>query len=210
MNTTMVVRTLTGLIVLCLCIIGVMVYKIAFGTSAIVAGETPVSEAPGSAAPPDEALGKFTALGAPRPAPEVTLTAQSGNSVALDSLRGQPVLINFWATWCAPCIAEMPSLVRLQAKLGSLKILAVSEDRQGAAVVDPFVTKNGVEKLAIFLDPKNDVGHAFEVEGLPTSVLIGADGREVATLEGAAQWDSAAMLATLKPYVDGGTAAAER
>jgi thiol-disulfide isomerase/thioredoxin len=210
MNTTMVVRTLTGLIVLCLCILGVMVYKIAYGTPASVASETPVSEAPPSAAPMGEALGKFTVLGAPRPAPEVTLTAHSGNSVALDSFRGHPVLINFWATWCAPCIEEMPSLVRLQAKLAGLKILAVSEDRQGAAVVDPFVAKNGVEKLAIFLDPENDAGHAFQVEGLPTSVLIGADGREVGTLEGAAQWDSAAMLDRLKPYVDGGTAAAAR
>jgi thiol-disulfide isomerase/thioredoxin len=210
MNTTMVVRTLTGLIVLCLCILGVMVYKIAFGTPTIVASETPVSEAPSSAAPTGEALGKFTALSAPRPAPEVTLTAHSGNSVALDSLRGHPVLINFWATWCAPCIEEMPSLVRLQAKMGDLKILAVSEDRQGASVVDPFVAKNHVGQLAIFLDSKNDVGHAFQIEGLPTSVLIGADGREVGTLEGAADWDSAAMLDQLKPYVDGGNAAASR
>jgi hypothetical protein len=83
-----------------------------------------------------------------------------------------------------------------------LTILAVSEDRRGAELVDPFVAKHGVEKLAIYLDAKNEAGHAFAVEGLPTSVLIDREGQVRARLEGAAQWDSDAMVKLLNPYVD--------
>jgi thiol-disulfide isomerase/thioredoxin len=109
--------------------------------------------------------------------------------------------VNFWATWCAPCIKEMPSLARLQAKLGDLAVVAVSEDRRGAEVVDPFVAKLALGKLPIYLDAKNDLGHGFGVEGLPTSYLIDRDGRIVATLEGAAEWDSADMLKRLGTFL---------
>ncbi len=185
-------RAVTGLFVLCLIVLGTLVYHIATERPPTVAERSPSGEP----------LGKFTALSEPRPAPALTLTSDSGASVTLNSLRGRPVLVNFWATWCAPCIEEMPSLLRLQAKLGGLTILAVSEDRRGAELVDPFVAKHGVEKLAIYLDAKNEAGHAFAIEGLPTSVLIDRDGQVRARLEGAANWDSDAMVKLLSPYVD--------
>lgn len=191
------VRGLTGLLVICLVVLGVALYRFATERPPIVASE----------APPGQALGKFTPLAEPRPAPEVSFVDQSGKSVALASFRGRPVLINFWATWCAPCIAEMPSLLRLQEKLGALTILAVSEDRRGAEVVDPFVEKHGVEKLAIYLDPKNEVGRAFGIEGLPTSVLVDRDGRLRGRLEGAAQWSADDMVQRLQSYVGGEGAA---
>ncbi len=185
-------RAVTGLFVLCLVVLGALIYLVETGRPPMIANQ----------GPPGQALGKFTALAEPRPAPQVILIDHSGKSVTLDSFRGRPVLINFWATWCAPCIQEMPSLVRLQEKLGGLTILAVSEDRRGAELVDPFVEKHGVEKLAIYLDPKSEVGHAFGVEGLPTSVLIDRDGRIRGELQGAADWASGDMVKRLSSYVD--------
>jgi len=191
MSRTWLLRALAGLFVLCLVMLGALLYLIETSRPPTIATE-----------PSGEAIGKFTALSEPRPAPPATLTADSGKEVTLDSFRGRTVLINFWATWCAPCIEEMPSLLRLQQKLDGLTILAVSEDRRGAELVDPFVAQHGVQKLAIYLDPKNAVGHAFAIEGLPTSVLIDRDGRIRAELQGAAKWDSGEMVERLRAYVD--------
>ena len=126
-----------------------------------------------------------------------------GKTATLADFRGHVVLVNLWATWCAPCVKEMPSLERLQAKLGDLKVLAISEDRQAATVVAPFIEKHGIEGLAIYLDPKNDVDHALAVGGLPTSFLIDRDGRILGELEGAAEWDSPAMVSLIEGYLKG-------
>jgi hypothetical protein len=89
-----------------------------------------------------------------------------------------------------------------------LQVLAISEDRGGANAVGPFLAKNDIAGLAIYLDPKSDVGHAFEVEGLPTSFLIDARGQVRGKLEGAADWQSDAMVTLLKGYMeDSGRAA---
>jgi len=100
----------------------------------------------------------------------------------------------------------MPSLDRLQAKFDDkLAVAAVSEDRGGAQRVGPFVATLGLHKLKIYLDPQSNVAHAFKVRGLPTSIVIDAQGRVVGRVEGAAEWDSAAMLAVLKPFLESGS-----
>jgi thiol-disulfide isomerase/thioredoxin len=147
-------------------------------------------------------LGEFTPLDPPRPAPEARFTERDGTPRRLADFRGRWVLVNLWATWCAPCVREMPSLDRLQAKLGSrLTVLAISEDRGGGPVVDPFLKKLRLEALAIYLDPKAGVEQALAVRGLPTSFLIDEQGRIQGQLEGAAEWDSPKMLATLERYL---------
>lgn len=189
-----ILGAVTVLFVLCLVVLGGLLYRIA-------------TEPQEAAEPqPPTAIGKFTPLAAPRPAPEVSFTDQSGKTVALADFRGRTVLVNLWATWCAPCIKEMPSLARLQAKMQDIAILAVSEDRGGEGVVAPFLAKLDLPGLAIYLDPKNDVTHAFAVEGLPTSILIGRDGRIEGELEGAADWDSPTMAALIRGYAAGGKA----
>ncbi len=148
-------------------------------------------------------LGEFIPESAPQPAPETGFTDAQGKPVSFADFKGKPVVVNLWATWCQPCLKEMPSLDRLQSQLdGQLAVAAVSEDRAGADRVGAFVATLGLHKLKIYLDPKSDVGHAFNVRGLPTSIVIDASGRVVGRVEGAAEWDSAAMMAVLKPLLE--------
>lgn len=148
-------------------------------------------------------LGEFTALTAPLPAPALQFMPREGGTKQLADFKGKLILVNLWATWCGPCVEEMPSLQRLQAKLGDkLTILAISEDRQGDSVVAPFLEAHGIKDLAIYLDPKTAATEAFGAQGLPTSYLIAADGTIVGKEEGGAQWDDPKMIATLKKYID--------
>jgi thiol-disulfide isomerase/thioredoxin len=147
-------------------------------------------------------LGQFTPAAAPRPAPEIALTDIEGKPAGLADLRGKPAVINLWATWCQPCLREMPSLEALQEKLwDKLIVAAVSQDRGGEKAVALFLAKLGLDKVKVYLDPKSEVGKAFGVRGLPTSIVLDAEGREIGRVEGAADWDSAKMLAVLEPLV---------
>jgi thiol-disulfide isomerase/thioredoxin len=163
-----------------------------------------LTAAASSAAAPDAGvtLGQFTPAIAPGPAPEVAFTDIEGKRAGLADLRGKPAIVNLWATWCQPCLREMPSLEGLQKKLGDkLTVAAVSQDRGGEKVVVPFLAKLGLDKVTVYLDPKSEVGKAFGVRGLPTSIVLDAEGREVGRVEGAADWDSAKILAVLEPLV---------
>jgi thiol-disulfide isomerase/thioredoxin len=143
-------------------------------------------------------LGEFIAAAAPQPAPELSFTDMAGNPVALADFKGKFVLVNLWATWCQPCLKEMPSLAALQARLGpELTVLAVSEDRGGEVIVKLFIEKLGLNKLSPYLDPKSNAIRAFGARGLPTSVLIDDQGRILGRAEGAADWDSETMRAAL-------------
>jgi thiol-disulfide isomerase/thioredoxin len=155
------------------------------------------------AAEPDTVKpGEFIPASPPQPAPEVSFTDLKGNWVALADFKGKLVLLNLWATWCQPCLKEMPSLEKLQAtQADKLVVAAVSEDRGGGQVVEPFVAKIGLDKVKIYLDPKSAVGHAFSVRGLPTTLVIDTEGRLVGRVEGAAEWDSAKMAALLQPFL---------
>src|SRR5216684_3693406 len=118
-------------------------------------------------------LGEFIPESAPQPAPETGFTDADGKPASFADFKGKPVVINLWATWCQPCLKEMPSLDRLQSQLADkLAVAAVSEDRAGADRVGPFVAAMGLRKLKIYLDPKSDVGHAFNVRGLPTIMAV--------------------------------------
>jgi thiol-disulfide isomerase/thioredoxin len=169
----------------------------------IVAAWILVASVVGSAAihadePGQMKIGEFIAAEAPQPAPAFSFTDTSGNAASLADFKGKFVLLNLWATWCQPCLKEMPSLAALQARLGpALTVLAVSEDHGGAAVVEPFVAKHGLDKLKIYLDPKSTAIHAFAARGLPTSVVIDGDGKVLGKVEGGADWDSDAMRAVL-------------
>jgi thiol-disulfide isomerase/thioredoxin len=148
-------------------------------------------------------LGEFIPVSPPQPAPQVAFTDADGKPASIADFAGTPTLVNLWATWCQPCLKEMPSLERLQAKLaGRLTVAAVSQDRVGGKLVNPFVAEHKLQELKIYLDPKGEVARAFEVRGLPTSIVLDRAGRVAGKVEGPAEWDSDKMMAVLAPLLD--------
>ena len=163
---------------------------------------SPAAAAADEPSPDPVKPGEFIPASPAQPAPAVSLTDREGRPVSLAEFKGKLILVNLWATWCQPCLREMPSLERLQQSMGqNLAVLAISEDHGGAKAVDPFVAKLGLDALRILLDPTSEVGRAFAVRGLPTSVVIDEAGAVQGKVEGAAEWDSAKMLAVLKPLL---------
>jgi thiol-disulfide isomerase/thioredoxin len=120
-----------------------------------------------------------------------------GNEVSLSDFIGKPVLVNIWATWCAPCVVEMPMLDELAAReKDRLKVLVVSQDIQGAEKVDPFFAKADFNELEAYTDQENGLSFGFGSGLMPTTVLYDASGKEVWRVIGAMDWDGAraAML----------------
>lgn len=116
-----------------------------------------------------------------------------GQPITLSGLsKNRTLLVNVWATWCPPCRKEMPSLDRLQAKLGGLEfeVVAVSIDRTGLEAVKPFYTETGIQNLKIYLDTPGKIMSALTVTGLPTTILIGPGQREVQRWVGPKEWDA--------------------
>ena len=125
--------------------------------------------------------------------PAVALTDPSGKALNTGALSGKPVLLNLWATWCAPCVEEMPTLDGLAgAYEGKLRVLTASQDLQGAEKVEPFFEKAKFAHLEPWLDRENALSSALGGEGvLPTTVLYDASGQEVARVVGGFDWESA-------------------
>jgi len=146
----------------------------------------------------------FRLLGNPRPAPDAPFTDAAGKVLGLAKFRGKVVLLNFWATWCAPCKREMPALDRLQkALVGSrFEVIALSLDRTGLKVVRPFFEEIGIKNLAIYLDTPGRVQRAFNITRFPTTVLVDARGFEVGRLEGPAEWAAPEARALIRFFME--------
>ena len=127
------------------------------------------------------------------PAPAITFLDQSGAKLSLEGFRGKVVVLNLWATWCTPCVAEMPTLDRLQQQLQGLDVvvIALSIDRGGPNVVKGFFDENGIKHLGVYVDPSMRVQADLKTIGLPTTILIDREGRERGRLVGPAEWDDA-------------------
>ncbi len=157
-----------------------------------------------AAAAPDGPFARdFSLLTPPVPAPLEAFQDLDGGRVRLADFKGGVVLVNFWATWCAPCVHEMPALDRLQSILAGegLTVLAVSIDRGGRDVVVPFAKKLGLKNLGLYLDPKSALARGFGIAGLPSTFLIDAQGRVVRVLSGAAEWDSHEAVNLIRHYL---------
>lgn len=148
-------------------------------------------------------MGPFEIFEQPRPAPATAFEDRAGNPVNFASFSGQTVLANFWATWCVPCLAEMPALNRLQQRMGSerFRVITISLDRKGFQVIDPFFAKNRIDALEAYLDHSNKLSLEVGATGLPTTVLITADGRWLGRYIGDADWDSDAATRLLEAAI---------
>ena len=149
------------------------------------------------------ALGTFVKPAEPRALPDLSFTSTDGKPHRLSEWRGKVVLLNLWATWCAPCKVEMPSLDRLQAKLGSdaFTVLALSVDRTGIDKAAAFFSGNSIAHLAVYNDSESTATAALRASGLPVSVVLDGQGREVARLTGPADWDSPATIAKVEEFI---------
>ncbi len=159
---------------------------------------TSPDEATGPAAPATAPAGGLDRSHAGQPAPAAAFQTLDGKPQTLAGFRGKPLLLNLWATWCAPCVKEMPTLDALATReAGKLTVLPVSQDMDGAAKVTPFLAKEQLKMLKPALDPKMGLSLAYQAN-LPTSILYGSDGKEVWRYTGDLDWagvKAKAMLA---------------
>ena len=155
----------------------------------------------------DSSREDFILHDAPRPVVDIAFVDQAGTQQTISAYRGKVVLLNIWATWCAPCRREMPTLDRLQARLGSsnFEVVALSIDRVGSGAVQAFYDETGVRHLASYLDRSGKSQHDLGVFGIPTTLLIDRDGHEVVRLIGPAEWDAPTMITFLSGRIAGKT-----
>jgi len=131
--------------------------------------------------------------------PPLTVRDPEGRKLDLAALD-EPVLVNLWATWCAPCVVEMPMLDTLARELeGEVRVLTISQDLRGAEVVEPFFAEREFELLEPWLDPRARLTERFTQSGqLPITVLFDAGGQEVFRVIGAYEWDSEEAIAMVR------------
>jgi thiol-disulfide isomerase/thioredoxin len=139
-------------------------------------------------------------LPAPRAVPELHAVNGNGSTVTLSDFHGKVVLLNIWATWCIPCNADIRHLARLQAKLGgdSFEVVALSVDQGGPARVQSFYEQVGISQLGLYVDRAGYIVRDLNIVGIPTALLIGKDGRELARAVGPIDWDSEEAISTIE------------
>ncbi|MGE3915852.1 MAG: TlpA family protein disulfide reductase [Hyphomicrobiaceae bacterium] len=151
-------------------------------------------------------MAAFVFKKAPEELPELPFLDKDGKSRLLKEWNGKVVLLNLWATWCAPCRKEMPSLDRLQGELGSDKfeVVAVSADKTGVEGARKFLDQIKVTKLGTYADPTVRIHSGLKAIGMPATLLLDAKGREIGRLVGPAEWDSPEAKALIRAAIAAG------
>ena len=156
------------------------------------------------AALPAHAAGfRFAPYPTRRPLPDLSFVDGDGRSMKLDAFRGKVVLLNVWATWCPPCVAEMPTLNKLQQLLGGkdFAVVPLSVDKGGVFTVKSFYQENFIDHLPVYVDPTTHALDALHVLGTPTTILVDRDGHEIARTLGPEDWDKPEIIAELRRYI---------
>jgi thiol-disulfide isomerase/thioredoxin len=152
-----------------------------------------------------DALPRLKRTDPPVAPPPLSFLDAEGNRHALKEYLGSGVVLNFWATWCAPCAAELPSLSVLAGKLAGQRIvvLPLSSDHGGAAAVRQFYQAHNIKGLPILLDPQGDAMRAMGISGIPVTFIIDRKGLERASAAGGEDWGSDAAIARIRQLVEG-------
>lgn len=142
-------------------------------------------------------------LSPPEAASTVAFSDGDGAALTLADFRGHGVVLNLWATWCGPCVEEMPALNRLQAAVAEdgIRVVTVSSDREGMAKVAPFLEKHGLDRLDPYLDPNGAFTRSLPGRGLPRTYILNAEGDVVARYIGPAEWDAPELVAAVRELV---------
>ena len=155
--------------------------------------------APAAVAGTGAATGRLERSHAGTAAPDTEFQAPDGEEVALADFAGKPLLVNLWATWCAPCVEEMPTLNAVAAREGErLEVIAVSQDLEGREKVERFLEEKKLGNLEAYLDPQMALMGKLGVSVLPTTILYDAQGREVWRMTGMADWQGARAASLLR------------
>ncbi|MHA1597213.1 MAG: TlpA disulfide reductase family protein [Alphaproteobacteria bacterium] len=151
-------------------------------------------------AKPVPELAHMEAVNKPAPMAGTPFYDAGGRPIDIADYKGRGVVLNFWATWCVPCVKEMPALSRLKQKLAAsgIEVLALSIDRAGAKIVKKFLKINKIDNLDILIDKKSAVLRKSSIIGLPTTLLIDPDGIVRGRVQGIAEWDDADVVGFLK------------
>ena len=141
----------------------------------------------------------------PEPRSEVSFTDPDGGVHTLADYEGKIVVLNFWATWCAPCRKEMPSLDNLQTQLGGddFAVVTIATSRNPMPAITRFFEEEGVTNLPILLDPQGTMAADFGAFGLPVTVILNREGQEIARLTGDAEWDTESAISILTRLIEG-------
>jgi len=193
----------------------IVVYQTGIETPARIAVAPSPERAPGGAVraapipavqtpPPEPSEFPFDLLDPPRPLPELRFVDGEGRPLTLADFSGKVILLNLWATWCIPCLREMPTLDRLQAKLGGprFQVVVLSIDVGGLPVVEKFYRALKLKALDIYVDKTARAMIALGVAGIPTTLLIDRQGREIGRLAGPAEWDSKEATKAIRRYLE--------
>jgi len=137
------------------------------------------------------------------PATDAVFHDATGNEVNFSDFKGKVILVNLWATWCAPCVKEMPDLNELQKSLGSEKfeVVLISQNSDGIESSLDFIKEKNITNLDTYIDSKRNVARSLKTNSLPTSLLIDADGFEVGRLIGPAEWNSSDSQALINYFI---------
>ena len=149
------------------------------------------------------AMAAFLARPTPLDLGEVSFAAGDGATKSLSDWHGKVVLLNIWATWCVPCREEMPMLDKLEAELGGkdFQVVAVNIDRGGSDKAKSFLAETGSTHLALYTDPSGKMFSKVKAVGMPTTLLIDREGREIGRLVGPADWGSPEAAALIKAAI---------
>jgi thiol-disulfide isomerase/thioredoxin len=187
-----------AVVVLCVVVLGGGAFFVFSGGPSAIAGAAPPAFSGG--------FGPYEPAENPEPTPDVAFLDANGDPIKLDAYRGKVILLNFWATWCAPCVKELPALAALDKDIGGedFAVLLVSVDRGGAAQTEPFLADLGVTDLDSALDTKSALAREMGALGLPTTFVIDRTGLVRGRLQGDAEWNSEPAQDLIRYYINEG------